>query len=74
MPHRMGSKLIIDIIYELINKSRNLTRKPPFCMKDLIVLLFVVKGGKGSNPPNMITIFFETRKKGNELFFKKNQF
>ncbi|KAH0693425.1 hypothetical protein KY285_020522 [Solanum tuberosum] len=25
------------------------------------------KGGKDGNPPNMTTIFFETRKKGNEL-------
>ncbi|XP_049345465.1 uncharacterized protein LOC125809986 [Solanum verrucosum] len=25
------------------------------------------KGGKDGNPPNMATIFFETRKKGNEL-------
>lgn len=68
MPHRTGSKPIREIIYELVNKSWNPIRKPPFCIKDLIVLtFFIVKGGKDGNPPNMATIFFETRKKGNEL-------
>ncbi|MCE2055814.1 hypothetical protein HAX54_043477 [Datura stramonium] len=41
MPHRMGSKPIRVIIYEL--------------------------GGKDGKPPNMDTIFFETRKKDNKL-------
>ncbi|XP_015160659.1 uncharacterized protein [Solanum tuberosum] len=41
MPHRMSSKPIREIIYEL--------------------------GGKDGKPPNMDTIFFETRKKDNKL-------
>ena len=28
---------------------------------------FDVKGGKDGNPPNLATIFFETRKKDNKL-------
>ncbi|XP_033516999.1 uncharacterized protein [Nicotiana tomentosiformis] len=46
MPHRMGSKPIREIIYEL--------------------------GGKDGNPPDMATIFFETRKKDSKLVEPKS--
>jgi len=39
----------------------------PISIKDLKSYFLIVKGNKDSNPPNLATIFFETRKKGNEL-------
>ncbi|XP_059274724.1 uncharacterized protein LOC132029493 [Lycium ferocissimum] len=67
MLHHIGSKPIRKIIYQKVLSNNLYFPKRNIYEVLFDMFAFDVKEGKYGNPPDLVTIFFDTRKKDNKL-------